>query len=87
VFSRDEVLRQQITAALERQGLGPVMLAPVEQRPSGEAREVFDCRFLAMAGGHPYFHSPRDVPEVSVDAERVSRFGLAFRELVDDLAR
>jgi hypothetical protein len=40
-----------------------------------------------MAGGHPYFHSPRDVPEVSVDAERVARFGLAFRDLVDELAR
>jgi hypothetical protein len=87
VFSRDETLRRKMTEALERQGLGPVSLAPVDQRPNGEAREVFDCRFVAMAGGHPYFHSPRDVPEVSVDAERVARFGLAFRDLVDELAR
>ncbi|HXH22471.1 MAG TPA: hypothetical protein VNN10_10600 [Dehalococcoidia bacterium] len=85
VFSRDETLRKSMSEALERQGLGPVTLAPVDQRPGGEAREVFDRRFLALAGGHPYFHSPRDIPEVAVDAERVARFGLAFRELVDGL--
>jgi hypothetical protein len=85
VFSRDDALRATMATALERQGLGPVTLAPKDQRPGGEAREVFDKRFIALAGGHPYFHSPRDLPEVSVDAERVSRFGLGLREVLDTL--
>ena len=85
VLSRDDALRAMTAAALERQGLGPVMLAPKDQRPSGEAREVFDKRFVALAGGHPYFHSPADLPELSVDAVRVSRFGLALREVLETL--
>jgi hypothetical protein len=68
---------------LERHGAGPVALADPGVRPGGESREVFEHPFVALAGGHAYFHSPRDLPEVAVDAERVARFGRAFAELLE----
>jgi hypothetical protein len=85
VFTRDPAMREWFPSVLARHGAGPVALAPADLRPHGEAREVFDRPFLSLAGRHPRFHSPRDLPELALDAESLSRYGAAFRELLERL--
>ncbi len=85
VFSRADGLRSFMMEALDRHGATPAELADRDVRPGGESREVFDQRFVALAGGHRYFHSPQDTPAKAVDGERVARFGRAFQELLEHL--
>lgn len=82
-FSRESGWRDWFMSVLARHGAGPVTLANPDVRPGGESREVFDCPFVALAGHHAYFHSPRDIPEIAVDEERVARFGRALGELIE----
>jgi hypothetical protein len=82
LFSREERWRKWLPAVLARHGALPVEFAGRDVRPGGEARDVFDRPFVSLAGHHTYFHSPRDVPEVAVDAASVARFGVALAELV-----
>lgn len=83
VFSREDGWREWFMSVLARHGAGPATLAQPDVRPGGESREVFGCPFVALAGHHAYFHSPRDIPEIAVDAEGVARFGRALGELID----
>jgi uncharacterized protein (TIGR03382 family) len=85
LFSRDNGLREALAAALARQNLDPIEWAPPEQRPFGESGQVFDKRFVSIIGTHAYFHSPNDLPELTVEGDAVSRFARAFWELVRDL--
>jgi hypothetical protein len=87
LFSREPAWREWFPPVLARHGAGPVALADPDVRPGGESREVFDHPFVALAGGHAYFHSPRDVPEVAVDAASVARYGAAFAELLEKALR
>jgi len=87
VFARDAALRGWFPEVLQRHGAGPVALAPADLRPHGESREVFDRPFVSLAGRHPCFHSPRDLPERTVDAESVARYARAFMELLERLLR
>jgi hypothetical protein len=83
LFSREDRWREWFPTALARHGAAPVALAGRDVMPGGESREVFDRPFVSLAGHHAYFHSPRDEPEVAVDAASVARFGAAFAELVE----
>lgn len=83
IFTRDPALRGWFPGALQRHGAGPVALAPADLRPHGESREVFDRPFLSLAGRHPCFHSPRDMPGRTVDAESVAHYARAFLELLE----
>jgi hypothetical protein len=87
VFTREHALRDWFPGVLQRHGAGPVALAPADLRPHGESREVFDRAFLSLAGRHPCFHSPRDLPERTVDADSVARYACAFMELLERLLR
>lgn len=87
VFTREEPLRGWFMEALARHGAGPVALAARDLRPHGESREVFDRPFLSLAGRHPSFHSPRDLPERTVDAASVARYARAFLDLLERLLR
>lgn len=83
VFTREAGLREWFPGALARHGAGPIVLAPADLKPHGESREVFDRPFLSLAGRHPRFHSPRDLPEITLDAEGLARYGCALRELLE----
>jgi hypothetical protein len=87
LFSREPTWRDWFPRVLARHGAGPFALADADVRPGGESREVFDHPFVALAGGHAYFHSPRDLPEVAVDAASVARYGAAFAELLEKALR
>jgi hypothetical protein len=87
VFAREESMRQAFMASLRRHGAGPAALADRDLRPHGESREVFERPFLSLAGRHPYFHSPQDLPTKSVDAESVARHAAAFGELLEQKLR
>lgn len=87
VFSRAQDWREWFMPVLERHGAGPVSLAGQGRRPGGEAREVFEQPFVSIAGHHAYFHSPRDLPEIAVDAESVARYGRALRDLLEKALR
>jgi len=83
LFSREDEWRSLAMSAFLRRGAAPVALADKDVRPGGEAREVFDRRFVSLAGGHTYFHSPNDVPAIAADGERVARFGRAFQDILE----
>jgi hypothetical protein len=87
LFSREPAWRDWFPSVLARHGAGPFALADADVRPGGESREVFDHPFVALAGGHAYFHSPRDLPEVAVDAASIARYGAAFAELLEKALR
>lgn len=48
-------------------------------------RFILDRPFISIAGRHAYFHSENDTVEKATDADRVARFGRAFRRLVEPL--
>jgi len=87
VFTRDDALRDWFPGVLRSHGAGPAALAPADLRPHGESREVFDRPFLSLAGGHPCFHSPRDLPGRTVDADSVARYARALLELLERVLR
>lgn len=87
VFTRDEALRDWFPGVLLRHRAGPVALAPADLRPHGESREVFDRPFLSLAGGHPRFHSPGDLPGRTVDTDAVARYAHALLELLGRVLR
>lgn len=87
LFSRESAWRDWFVPVLAHHGAAPVTLMEAGRRPGGESREVFERPFVSMAGHHRYFHSPQDLPEVTVDAARVARFGAAFGELLEKALR
>jgi len=87
LFSRERAWRDWFVPVLARHGAAPVSLMDAGRHPGGESREVFERPFVSMAGHHRYFHSPQDLPEVAVDADRVARFGAAFHALLEKALR
>jgi hypothetical protein len=85
VFASDERARARLLVALVAEGAAPFESREPGAVPGGEARELLDCPYVSMAGRHTYFHSDNDTVEKAVDAERVARFGRAFRRLVEPL--
>lgn len=85
LFSREPRWRDWILPALARHGAGPATLTDADRRPGGESREVFDHPFLSFAGGHRYFHSPQDTPDIAVDAHSIARYGAVCAEVLEQL--
>lgn len=85
VFASDEQARSVLLAAFEAEGAAPFESQMPGVVPGGEARELLDRPYVSLAGGHAYFHSENDTVEKATDAERVARFGRAFRRLVEPL--
>lgn len=83
LYSKEPAWRAWFVPVLERLRAGPVTLAPIEQRPPGESREVLDHPFVSMGGAHRYFHSPLDTPSIAADADNVMAYAAAFGELLD----
>ena len=85
VFASDEGARATLLAAFEAEGAAPFESQAPGVVPGGEAREILDRPYVSLAGAHAYFHSENDTVEKATDAERVARFGRAFRRLVEPL--
>ena len=85
VFANDEQARRALLAAFRTEGAAPFESQAPGVVPGGEARELLDRPYVSLAGGHAYFHSENDTVEKATDADRVARFGRAFRQLVEPL--
>ena len=85
MFASDERARAALLAAFAAEGAAPFESQAPGVIPGGEARELLDRPYVSLAGQHAYFHSDNDTFEKAADAERVARFGRAFRRLVEPL--
>jgi hypothetical protein len=83
LFASDHDLLDRARAALDAAGAGPYGAAPVGVAPGGEARNIQarGGRYVSLAGGHAYFHTPEDRPD-KVDFTAVARYAAAIADLV-----
>ena len=84
VFASTPLLLDSLREELDDAGAGPYRLAPVGLAPGGEARNIAlrGGRFVSLAGGHAFFHTPEDRPD-KVDPVSVSRYAQAVAALVE----
>ena len=83
----DEEMRTLALAAMARQGREPARETPVDQRPLGEARNIFDGggRFFSLIGSNGVFHHPSDRWPEAVDVDAVAAVVRAFNEVAAEL--
>lgn len=74
---------------LERGNLVPSIETPIENRPLGEARNIFDAggNFLSLLGSNPLFHHPDDRWPNAVDLATTARWTDAFSNIILELSR
>lgn len=86
LFASDPPLLEQARAALDAAGAGPYRAQPPGLTPGGEARNIAarGGRYISLAGGHAFFHTPEDRPNV-VDANALARFASACTALARTL--
>lgn len=67
--------------------LQPGIETPLDSRPLGEARNVYDGggNFISLLGSNPLFHHPHDVWPDAVDMETTTAWVEAFSALVMEL--
>jgi len=83
----DETLRQLAVGALERTAAPPLNLLPAGAAPVGEAETVAKLggRYISLAGGHSFFHTPEDRPD-KVSGEATAQYAAAVLDLARSLA-
>lgn len=74
---------------LERENLVPGIETPIENRPLGEARNIYDAKgnFLSLLGNNALFHHPDDRWPDAVDVETTARWTDAFSRIILELSR
>ena len=74
---------------LDRESLTPGIETPLENRPLGEARNIFDAggNFLSLLGSNPLFHHPDDRWPNAVDLATTARWTDAFSNIILELSR
>ena len=74
--------------AMEDAGTPPDVMTPVDQRPGGEARNIYDLggRFISYLGTNAWFHHPDDRWPTTVDVDRTARLAEAMLEIGSRLA-
>jgi len=74
---------------LGRANLVPGVETPLENRPLGEARNIYDSggNFLSLLGNNPLFHHPDDRWSDAVDVATTARWADAFSNIIQDLSR
>jgi hypothetical protein len=78
-----------MAAALEAAGQPADVLAPPDQVPSGETRDIHkaDGRYVTLVGTNPWFHLPSDRWPHTVDAARVARIAAGAAAMVLGMTR
>ncbi len=81
-------LLQRGLASLRARGISEFIVTPVEERPYGEARNIYDGggQFVSLLGDNRLFHHPQDRWPQAVDLERTVAINQALLEVVDELA-
>jgi hypothetical protein len=75
--------------ALAARGIREPTITPVEERPLGEARNIYDGggHYVSLLGNNRRFHHPDDRWPDAVDVDRTLALNQAMLEVVDALAR
>lgn len=86
--SSDDEYRQLGLNAMSRYDRRPDRERAPGDRPSGEARNIFDGggRYLSLLGGNGLFHHPTDRWPDAVDVEAVAAFARAFTDIAVEIA-
>lgn len=85
----DEELRRLGLELLSEEGVTPAQETPTEERPLGEARNVFDGggRFVSILGGNGLFHHPADRWPEAVDLPLTTAVARAMARVAVELTR
>ena len=95
--SRDSEIRLQASSEsymlalsehLNRQGVGSLRQTPVDARPAGEARNIYDLggQYLSILGSNRWFHHPEDRWPDTIDLDRTAATVRGLISLIDELA-
>ncbi len=84
-----QAVKQRSAAHLRRSALSPDIETPIESRPLGEARNIFDAQgqFLSILGSNPLFHHPDDRWPDAVDLVKTVKWANAIKNIVLELSR
>ena len=88
VQSADAPLREAMRRALTAGGQPPDTMAPPEQVPNGETRDIHRAggRYVTLVGSNPLFHLPGDRWPHAVDVPAIERIAAAAASLACELA-
>lgn len=86
--STDELLKTGL-AALSASGITQREITPVDERPLGEARNIYDGGggYVSFLASNRLFHHPEDRWPEAVDLDRTVALNQALLDIVDQLAR
>ena len=84
----DAQLQGLAIEALAAAAAPPADLAPLDKRPGGEARNIYDLggRYVSYLGSNPWFHHPDDCWPHTVDVDKASRLAEAAIAIASRLA-
>lgn len=85
--TRDRQTRQQLIDALAEQGLSESTWTDLNQRPLGEARNIYDRGepYFSILGGNQHFHHPDDRYPQTVDLAATVRITRALLALMEQM--
>jgi hypothetical protein len=85
--SSDEYMTA-IRGHLANHGLREMTETPIEDRPAGEARNIYDLggRYVSMLGSNRWFHHPDDRWPTTIDVEKTDAVVAAFVDFMSDRA-
>ncbi|MCZ6641317.1 MAG: hypothetical protein O7F71_07050 [Gammaproteobacteria bacterium] len=85
----NDTLQSQGLSALENQNVAIADVTPLDQRPYGEARNIYDGggRYVSLLGGNSLFHHPDDRWPEAVDLDKTLQVTKAMLDVVTQLAR
>ena len=74
--------------AMAGAGAPPDDTTPLDQRPGGEARNIYDLggRYVSYLGSNAWFHHPDDRWPITVDVGRTARLAKAMLGIAEQLA-
>ncbi len=89
LMAPDDALRALAAAELARAGRAPDRVAPKDQVPSGETRDIHRAggAYLTLVGTNRLFHLPQDRWPHAVDAAAIARIAAAAARIAAALAR
>jgi hypothetical protein len=84
----NDALFDRARTSLREVGITPDLETPVDQRPGGEARNIYDKggKYISLLGGNGLFHHPDDHWPDSIDTAKTARLASAFSALAVLLA-